>query len=223
MNNLAALLLEYYRSIVPPQGLPKGIEVLFPFTNPMTQQVMNQFFNKFYSDWKDRRLILGINPGRFGAGTTGINFTGPRQLSEFCGIDNPFRDQTELSAEFIYEMIEQYGGPERFYGDYFIGAVSPLGFTRNGVNLNYYDDASLLRVLNPYIVNNIRRLIEIGFNTTICFCIGEDKNFKFLMKLNGEYGFFKQIIPLPHPRFIMQYRRKSRQDFINRYLRVLQM
>ena len=33
--------------------------------------------------------------------------------------------------------------------------------------------------------------------------------------------FFKQIIPLPHPRFIMQYKLKKKEEYIDRYLREL--
>ena len=32
---------------------------------------------------------------------------------------------------------------------------------------------------------------------------------------------FDEIIPLPHPRFIMQYRRKQKQQFIDQYLHAL--
>ena len=52
-------------------------------------KTIEAFFYKFYSDSNPRRMIFGINPGRFGAGTTGINFTAPKQLQEFCGIE-PF-------------------------------------------------------------------------------------------------------------------------------------
>ena len=51
-------------------------------------QIVETFFYKFYNDTNPRHLIFGINPGRFGAGTTGINFTAPKQLKEICGIDH---------------------------------------------------------------------------------------------------------------------------------------
>jgi len=62
----------------------------------------------------------------------------------------------------------------------------------------------------------------MGFFTDRCFCIGGDKNLKFFSALNEEHNFFKTIIPLPHPRFIMQYRRKFIQKYINIYLRELE-
>lgn len=184
-------------------------------------KLVHAFLKKFYSDNSPRRLILGINPGRFGAGVTGINFTAPRQLSINCGIPHSLGNSSELSAEFIYEMIEAYGGPAAFYGDYFLTSVSPLGFTMNGINLNYYDDKDLMNMLKSFIVENIRKQISFGFLTDHCICIGGEKNYRYLSKLNEEYLFFEKITSVPHPRFIMQYKRKFKADYINEYLRAL--
>jgi len=213
-------IINFYRSLRPP-GLPPGVEILFPQSDENVMKLVEFFFRKFYNDHQPRRLVFGINPGRFGAGTTGINFTAPKQLKEFCGIDHSFRSQTELSAEFIYEMIAAYGGPPKFYKDYFITSVSPLGFVKDGVNMNYYDDKDLLKVVEPFIIDSIQKQLALGFKTDKCFCIGGDKNLKFFLKISEEHNFFKQIIPLPHPRFIMQYRRKQKQQFIDQYLQVL--
>ncbi len=184
-------------------------------------KIVETFFYKFYDDNKPRHLIFGINPGRFGAGTTGINFTAPKQLKEFCGIDHAFRAHSELSAEFIYDSIHAYGGVKKFYADYFITSVSPLGFIRRGVNLNYYDDKNLQKIITPFIISSIQKQISFGSKTDRCFCIGGDKNFKFLSALNQEYKFFDEILPLAHPRFIMQYRRKQKENYIHQYLSAL--
>lgn len=165
--------------------------------------------------------MLGINPGRFGAGITGINFTAPRQLKENCGIDHPWKNSSELSAEFIYKMIDAYGGPKAFYHDFFIGAVSPLGYTKGGINVNYYDDRKLSEAVRPFIVDTIQQQLKMGFSREVCFCIGGEKNFKYLDALNKEHHFFKKIIPLPHPRFIMQYRRKKMGEYVSNYLEQL--
>jgi hypothetical protein len=216
-------LIQFYQNLHPPKKLPKGIEVLFPQKDPEVMKIVKLFFKKFYNDNNPRHLMLGINPGRFGAGTTGINFTAPKQLKNYCGIDHHFKQQTELSAEFIYEMIDHYGGVEKFYGDYFISAVSPLGYTKNGININYYDDKRLMTAVTPFIIDSIQKQISFGFKTDVCFCIGGEKNFKFLLALNEKHHFFKTIIPLPHPRFILQYRRKRKEEFIQQYLLALQM
>ena len=217
MAALAKSIINFYRSLDPP-SLPKGIEILFPQQTKEVMKVVETFFTKFYNDTKPRHLIFGINPGRFGAGTTGINFTAPKQLKEFCGIDHGFKSQTELSAEFIYESIQAFGGVEKFYKNYFITSVSPLGFIKGGLNINYYDDKDLQQAVTPFIINNIQKQIALGFRTDFCICIGGDKNLKFFSALNNEYKFFNEIVPLPHPRFIMQYRRKQKEKYIQQYL-----
>ena len=220
MAVLAKGIIEFYRSLEPPP-LPNGIEILFPQQNEEVMKVVETFFYKFCNDNNPRHLIFGINPGRFGAGTTGINFTAPKQLREFCGIDHGFKSQTELSAEFIYTAILAYGGVKKFYKNYFITSVSPLGFVKNGTNLNYYDDKSLQQAVTPFIISSIRKQIALGFKTNYCICIGGDKNLKFFSALNEKYKFFDQIIPLPHPRFIMQYRRKQIENYVRQYLLAL--
>ena len=236
-------------------NLPNGIEILFPQKDKQVRDLANKFFNKYFDDHKQRSLMLGINPGRFGAGITGVNFTAPKQLKHACGIDHHFKLSSELSAEFIYDMIAEYGGPEKFYEDWFIGAVCPLGFvsssvseptpgpsrggdgtpkisdssarkeathkTPAGKNINYYDDKKLLEAVTPFIVDCITKQMAMGFNTQRCICIGGEKNFKFLSGLNNEHKWFNEIVPLPHPRFILQYRRKQKDKYIHQYLSAL--
>lgn len=219
--NWATHLFSFYNTLEPPKNLPDQIEWLYPQKEPGVMKIVEQFLQRYYSDDKPRKIFLGINPGRFGAGVTGVNFTAPRQLKEFCGIDHPFKNQTELSAEFIYDMINAFGGPSRFYGEFFIGSVCPLGFIKNGKNINYYDDKELLSTVTPFIIDNITRLVSYQSNHETCFCIGGEKNFRFLSSLNEKYGWFKKIEPLPHPRFIMQYRRKQKDQFIRQYLQLI--
>lgn len=220
MRSLASQLIHFYETLDPP-SMPKGIGLLRPQTDKKIMDIVKKFFKTYYADKKQRKLILGINPGRFGAGITGINFTAPRQLNENCHIDHPFGNSSELSAEFIYEMIEQYGGTKEFYGDYFIGAMSPLGFVKDGKNINYYDDKKLQAILMPFIITTIQQQLQMGFKPSIVYCIGGEKNFTFLSGLNEKYNFFEKIVPLPHPRFIMQYRRKKKQEYISLYLDTL--
>ncbi len=184
-------------------------------------EVVEQFLQRYYNDSNPRKIFLGINPGRFGAGVTGVNFTAPRQLKEVCGIDHPFRDQSELSAEFIYDMIAAYGGPQKFYGQFFIGSVCPLGFVKDGRNINYYDDKALVETVTPFISQSIDQLLSYHADCSVCFCIGGEKNFRFLQQLNGSHQWFEKIEPLPHPRFIMQYRRKQKEQFIQQYLQLI--
>ena len=175
-------LIKYYNQLKPPANLPKGIEVLFPQKDKQVIEIAARFFNKYFNDDHPRRLLLGINPGRYGAGITGVNFTAPKQLKEHCKIDHHFKISSELSAEFIYDMIGDYGGVNKFYREWFIGSVCPLGFTaspelcsfrslrsgtsKGGVkNMNYYDDKKLLKAVTPFIVDCISKLASMGFMT----------------------------------------------------------
>lgn len=218
---LSKKIIKFYSSIRPPEGLPKGIDVLFPQQQPEVIQLVKKFYTKYYNDDKPRTLLLGINPGRFGAGETGINFTAAKQLKEFCGIEHNLKMQSELSAEFIHEVIQRYGGPEAFFGNFFLGSISPLGFVQNGKNINYYDNRELQTALIPFIVSSIQEQIKFNVNRDLCICIGEGKNLQFLTKLNQEHGFFKKIVSVAHPRFILQYRRKQKDEYVKRYLEVL--
>ena len=217
---LSEQFIRFYKNLSPP-AIPKGFGLLHPQPSSEVMEVVKQFFNKFYADNKSRKLMLGINPGRFGAGITGVNFTAPRQLKIECGIDHPWGNSSELSAEFIYEMINAYGGSQKFYGDFFIGAVSPLGYIKDGKNINYYDDKRLQKSVTPFIVETIQQQLAMGLSNETCFCIGGEKNFKFLKELNEKHKFFHNILPLAHPRFIMQYRRKKKDDYVSEYLDIL--
>jgi len=217
-STFANSLINFYSSLRPPRNLPKGFEILFPQKDKQVIELVKEFFEKYFNDNKPRHLMLGINPGRFGAGITGVNFTAPKQLKECCGINHHLKLSSELSAEFIYDMIGEYGGVNKFYEDWCIGAVCPLGFIKNGKNINYYDDKKLLDAVTPFIVDCISKQLTIGFTTEKCLCIGGEKNFKFLSALNNEHKWFDEIIPLPHPRFILQYRRKQKDKYIHQYL-----
>ena len=63
------------------------------------------------------------------------------------------------------------------------------------------------------IVNSIQAQIDLGIDTSICYCIGSGENYTFLSKINEKHKFFEEIIPLEHPRFIMQYNSKHKEEF----------
>lgn len=214
---LSEAILKFYKSLHAPR-MPKGIAVMNPYQDASIFPLVQAFYEKYYNDNKTRTLMLGINPGRFGSGTTGISFTDPIRLEEVCGIPNVIPKKPELSSDFIYRVIEAYGGPKSFYQRYFISAVSPLGFTRDGKNINYYDDKKLQHIVRPFAAQCISQMVEMGMDTDRCICVGEGKNFDFLEALNNEHRWFKKIIPLAHPRFIMQYRRKQLSKYIQSYL-----
>lgn len=212
---LADSILDFFKELRITAKLPKGVEILYPYDNPVTFELCRQFYFKYYNDNNPRTLLLGINPGRFGSGTTGVSFTDPIKLEKYCGIANDLPKKAELSADFIWAMIFAYGGPEKFFGKFYISSVSPLGFIMEGNNINYYDIPKLEKAITPFMIGSLDKNIAMGMSTQKCFCIGGDKNLKSLTKLNDQKKWFKEIVPLPHPRFIMQYRRKKMQEYID--------
>jgi hypothetical protein len=204
--------------------LPAGIRVMNPFReNEQVMGIAEEFYHKFYYDKQPRHIILGINPGRFGGGVTGIPFTDPKRLISECHIDYAGKMTHEPSSVFVYEMIDAYGGVEAFYKNFYINSLCPLGFTsvdKNGKekNYNYYDSKELIAAVYDFIIENIRKQIALGVKTDVCFCFGTGKNESYLRKLNEKHKFFKQIIALEHPRFIMQYKSATKQFYIDKYI-----
>lgn len=204
--------------------LPAGVNIMNPFhEDDQVLKVSSEFYRKYYSDNNLRHLILGINPGRFGAGVTGVPFTDTKRLTGECGLIYSGKETHEPSSVFVYEVIKAYGGPEKFYGDFYISSLSPLGFTITDEkgkvkNYNYYDSRELTEAVYDFMVENVKNQISLGIKTDMCFCFGTGKNEEFLRKLNDSFGFFGEIIALEHPRFIMQYRSGSKKEYIDKYL-----
>lgn len=209
-------------------ALPPGIRVMNPFReNGCATPASHAFYDRYYGDHRWRGIILGINPGRFGAGITGVPFTDPTRLASACGISVPGCPSAhEPSSVFVYEVIEAYGGVRRFYEDWYINSICPLGFVKMGANgretnYNYYDSPQLAQAAEPFMLRCLRRQLDFGIFTDICFCLGTGKNARHIDALNAKYGFFGQIIPLEHPRYVAQYKWKERGAYVERYVRLL--
>lgn len=224
MQTFADRIINFNKTLHFKGKLPKGINVMNPFTDDQTFRISSKFYKRFYSDDRPRFLILGINPGRFGAGLTGVPFTDTKRLVAECGIEFPGPDTHEPSSVFVYDVIKAMGGAKEFYKNFFIQSICPLGFTiRNDkgrdVNYNYYDSKQLQEVAMPFIIDSIYKTIDLGIHQDIVFCFGSGKNLKFIEQFNQEHQLFKEIIPLEHPRFIMQYKSKTKDDYIDKYVR----
>jgi hypothetical protein len=205
--------------------LPKGISIMNPYAESAEAWKASEvFYKRFYNDEAPRNLILGINPGRHGAGATGVPFTDPKRLLE---LNIPWNGPLshEPSSVYVYDMISAYGGPERFYGRYFINSVSPLGYTiRNKagkeVNFNYYDTPALFKKTLPFIHANLEQLGSMGFDMDKVFVLGV-KNARCLEQINAKGKYFGELVVLEHPRYIMQYQLRAKSFFIEKYLAAL--
>lgn len=209
--------------------LPDGFEVANPFQGEQKEQVKKvstAFYQKFYNDTDNRRLILGSSPARRGSAVTGVPFEDAKHLQSETGIfiDNFYINKS--SSGFLYDVMKEYGGCEKFYTDFYMHFVCPLGIVKinskgNEVNCNYYESKKLQESLYSFIVSSLREQISFGIDTSVCYCIGSGENYSFLSKINKKYNFFDTIIPLEHPRFIMQYNSKQKDIFIEKYLNAL--
>ncbi|MEM6842324.1 MAG: uracil-DNA glycosylase family protein [Bacteroidota bacterium] len=206
--------------------LPENIRVMNPFrASEEVRKLSAAFYQKYYADQRTRHLILGINPGRLGAGATGIPFTDPKRLKSHCGIESPFTLH-EPSSVFVYDVIDAFGDPTSFYQYFYISSVCPLGFVRmdeqgRETNYNYYDSSQLTEAVSPFIVETLQTQLGFGIHSNKVFCLGTGKNYQFLKRLNEEHQFFGEVIPLEHPRYVMQYKSKQKQFYIDKYLQAL--
>lgn len=201
--------------------LPQGVELMNPYSDEEAYRLSALFYSKFFSDNNPRTGVFGINPGRFGAGVTGVPFTDPVKMEKDCGIANHFEKRGELSSDFVYRMIDGVGGPQKFYSKYFLTAICPLGFVKDGKNMNYYDSVALLEATEPFIIDTLHQQLDIGLDREKAYCLGQGKNMKYFEKINRKHQFFKEIIPLAHPRYIMQYKRKQLDDYLEQYRTLL--
>lgn len=206
--------------------MPDGFRVLNPYLdNPETLDVMQQFYHKYYNDVKPRKFIVGINPSRHGAGVTGVPFTDTKRLKDVCGIEMKSAHTHEVSSVFIYDMIAAFGGAKKFYSKFYINSPFPLAIIRKNkdnswVNANYYDDNSLFAMVKDFMIQSLKKHIDLGLDTSRVFVLGK-KNAGFIQKLNHEAHLFDQIEILEHPRYIQQYKSKEKQLYIDKYILAL--
>jgi hypothetical protein len=218
-QNFGRSVVNFLNSLKAPSEID-GVRIINPYQEEEVKRVVDLFYSRYYSDAQPRTFIIGINPGRLGGGLTGISFTDPVALRTFCGIENNCGDKRELSSKFIYTMIEAYGGVEAFYSKFYLTALYPLALTKDEKNYNYYDTPGLQKSLQNDMIAFLQTQISFGANRHKAICLGK-KNFGIIEKLNKQYLFFDQLSVIEHPRYIMQYKLKQIDRYIEQYLNVL--
>ena len=210
-------------------ALPEGFDIVNPLTGEQRERVecvTRAFYQRYYNDTRPRRLILGSSPARRGSAVTGVPFDDAQQLQRETGIRLDAFHVQPSSSDFLAEVMRRYGGRERFYSDFYMNFVCPLGIVKTNakgraVNCNYYEDKKLAEALLPLIVRTIQGQIALGVDPSVCYCIGSGENYRFLSQLNADHRFFGAVIALEHPRFITQYHATQRDAFIEKYLKAL--
>lgn len=222
MSQFADQLLHFLRTFPLPTNLPIGIEARSPFREPEVYALLSQFAHKFYLDGPPRVAMLGINPGRLGMGRTGVAFTDPTALAEFCGIPNELpRQRPETSTQFVYKVITEMGGPAVFYEHFYLASVYPLVLLKNGLNHNYYDSPALIKSLWADMRLSLRQQVQdLGLRRDVAVSLGR-RNGLFFQRLNDELGLFEKIIVLDHPRYLMQYKSRDLAANVAHYVETL--
>jgi hypothetical protein len=221
-NSIADKVIAFNKSIKYSGDLPDGFAVLNPFfDNPETLVVMERFYKKFYDDNDQRKFIVGINPSRHGAGVTGVPFTDTKRLKSHSEIEMKSAHTHEISSVYLYSVIDEFGGTEKFYKEFFINSPFPLAIIRNQkgswLNANYYDDKKLFEAVKPFMVKSLKEFITLGLDTSEVFILGK-KNATFIEKINREEKLFGKMTVLEHPRYIQQYKSKEKEMYIDKYL-----
>src|SRR5690606_27333186 len=104
-TTFAKKIIDFNNNLSGTFKLPPEFEVLNPFKDlEETDWVMQQFYNKYYNDTQTRKLILGINPSRNGAGVTGIPFTDTKRLDAVCDIKMQSARTHETTSLCMYDM-----------------------------------------------------------------------------------------------------------------------
>ncbi len=226
LKTFADKVIDFNRMLHYSGLLPPGYEVMNPYLdNPETMEVMQQFYQTFYADTRQRKFIVGINPSRHGAGVTGVPFTDTKRLQSACGIQMQSAHTHEISSVFMYDMIAEYGGVRDFYSSFYINSPFPLAIIRRTtdgkwLNANYYDDPRLFALVKDFMIDSLQQHIALGLDTSEVFILGK-KNAVFIQKLNKEAGLFDKLTILEHPRYIQQYKSKDKQYYINKYITTL--
>lgn len=225
-KNFGQKVIDFNRNLNFTEVLPEGFQVLNPYMdNPETMVVMQQFYEKFYSDNLQRKFIVGINPSRHGAGVTGVPFTDTKRLESECGIPMHSAHTHEISSVYMYDMITEFGGVADFYKQFYVNSPFPLAIIRKSpsgswLNANYYDDKALFESVKDFMILSLRQHISLGLDTSEVYILGK-KNAQFIQKLNEEAKLFGNLKVLEHPRYIQQYKSKEKQLYVDKYILTL--
>lgn len=168
---------------------------------------IRRFYKSFIEPNKPKIVLCGINPGRKGAGKTGVSFLDNKSLSKiFPEIENA---DYEKSGSFIYSVIEEFG-VEKFYENIYVTNISCVGFqnSRTGNNMNYYQISPKIQkdLFDNFIqeMNIVQPDIIIPLSEWVSWDLKE-------LKKNGRLN-FEIGERLNHP----AYSKVRKEDYISR-------
>ena len=130
----AQKILEFYDSLKNVGiNLPEKHRLINPFTGANQQQIaqiIHRFYHRYYHDDKRRFMILGSSPARRGTALTGLPFEDVKHLQKDTGISIDAFGANKRSSSFLCEVMEEYGGRQNFYKQFYMSFVCPLGIEK---------------------------------------------------------------------------------------------
>lgn len=226
-NPFFVKVLEYYKKLKTINlSLPESYNLINLYKKENVKKikkVLEAFYKKYYNDNRKRYIVFGSSPARRGSALVGIPFENANNLYKDTGIMLEGFNVNKSSSDFLMEIIEEYGGRDTFYKDFYMSFICPIGLERlnskgNKVNANFYETKELVKSLEDLIVEFLKIQMDFNIHKDVCFSIGSGDSYRFLIELNKKYNFFKKIIPLEHPRYIMQYNSKNKSFYKEKYL-----
>jgi hypothetical protein len=184
--------------------------ILSDFVN--NRQGISAFWQKFYGDAIPRIMICGINPGRHGAGKTGVPFLDFMSLSKIIpGIE---RQDIEKSASFFFEAVRSFG-VESFFRTFYVSNFSSVGYIREGKNLNYYDlPQPALKIVERNFLEEIK---TVNPTHIVSLSAAVHASVRKLLPANIDCS-----LRLPHPAWVATYRANEKNQWLSRYREVLE-
>ena len=210
-------------------NLPEPYKIINPYSGRNKKQVLPMiqiFYHKYFNNTSKRRLILGSCPARKRSAITGIPFEDALNLQKETGISIANYHVNNAASNFLNEVIDKYGERTKFYHDFYLNFVCPLGICKtnpkgNQINCNYYENKRVEEILTSFIISVLKTQINFGIDTSVCYCIGSGQNYQELSKINKKWHFFQKIVSLEHPRFITQYHPEEKEKYLHKYLDAL--
>jgi uracil-DNA glycosylase len=165
-----------------------------------------EFHKKYVQPNSPKIVMCGINPGRKGAGISGIPFIDTNSLSKMLpDISNL---KSEKSAKFFFSIVEELGINE-FYKNVHVTNMSWFGFYKldKGTNLNY--NSLPIEIQNVLIDKFVEEMDFI--NPDVIIPIGDIVNWELLFNLKVKNRINAEIAQrLYHP----AYRLVDRKTYI---------
>ena len=191
-----------------------NIQILSNFIDNKNNIV--EFHKKYVEPNSPKIVICGINPGRNGAGLTGIPFIDFASLSQMLPCIK--KNDWEQSANFFFSIIQEFG-IETFYRNFHVTNISWFGFSRidKSKNVNYYE---IPTEIQKYLINKF--VEEMAFiNPDYIIPLAEHVSWELDSLKKQDKIKAKIGTRLNHPAWVMAHRRKDLNTWRKKYVDTL--